>query len=60
MFRALRPGLLALAALVAAGCSDSEPTGLKESLNAKEQQQLKELGQQRQQEWGNTKAGNKK
>jgi hypothetical protein len=54
MFRALRCLLLATATAVAVGCGSSEPTGTKETINDKEKQQVKDLHQQRQEEWGST------
>ena len=46
--------LLASVAAVAIGCGNSEPTGPKENLGDKDKQQIKELNQQRQSEWGST------
>jgi hypothetical protein len=54
MTRTLR---LALAGLVVAffvGCGNSEPTAAKETLSDKDKEQLKQLNQQRQDEWGST------
>ena len=54
MFRAFRCLLLASATAVALGCGSSEPTGPKENLDDKQKQQVKDLNQQRQDEWGGT------
>lgn len=55
MPRTLRSAVLALAAVAATGCGKSEPAGPKETLNEKEKQQVQDLQDQRQQEWGGTK-----
>lgn len=57
MTRFPAPGrVLVLAAAVAAvGCGSSEPTGPKENLSEKEKQQIRELNEQRQQEWSPAK-----
>lgn len=60
MFRALRSLVLALAVPTAAGCGSSEPTGVKENLDEKAQQQIKDLDDQRQDEWESTKGKKKK
>lgn len=61
MFRVLRCLLLAAAVVVAAGCGSSEPTtGPKETITEPEKQQVKDLNQQRQEEWGSTNKAKKK
>lgn len=54
MTRTLRLALGGIVAALAVGCSNTEPTGPKETLSDKEKQQVKELNQQRQSEWGST------
>jgi len=45
-----------LAAVFAiSGCGESESTAPKQDLNEKEKQQVRELNEQRAQEWGSTK-----
>ena len=44
-----------LAVAIAAGCSSSEPTGPKQDLSDQQKQQVKELQEQRNKEWGGTK-----
>lgn len=45
---------VALVALVLAGCGSNEARDPKQTLSEKEQKQVKELQQQRQDEWGGT------
>jgi hypothetical protein len=52
MLRLFRGILLVTAGAVATGCGSSEPTGTKENLDDKGKQQVKDLNQQRQDEWG--------
>ncbi|MBN9122060.1 MAG: hypothetical protein J0I06_23450 [Planctomycetes bacterium] len=54
MDRLLRCLLLVSVVAVTIGCGSSEPTGPKENLNDKEKQQVKDLQQQRRDEWGST------
>jgi len=54
MTRVLRLALIASVTALAVGCGSSEPTGPKETLSDKEKQQVKDLNQQRQDEWGGT------
>ncbi len=55
MFRTFCFALFAVTVLFAGGCGPSEPTGPKEELNDKEKQQVKDLNEQRKEEWKNTK-----
>lgn len=56
MNRFIPPALLALAvALSAGGCGSTEPTGPKQTLSEQDKQQIKELDEQREQEWGPAK-----
>ncbi len=41
--------------LAAAGCGKAEPTGPRSDVTEKDLQQVKELNQQRQDEWGKKK-----
>ncbi len=55
MLCALRIALLVSTAMVAGGCGSAEPTAPKEELNDKEKLQVKDLNEQRKEEWQNTK-----
>lgn len=54
MRRTFRLALGGIVAALAVGCGSSEPTGPKETLSDKEKQQVKDLNDQRQSEWGST------
>lgn len=51
--------LFVAACLFVAGCGNDDPTGPKTSLDDKEKQQIEELNQQRESEWGPSKSARK-
>lgn len=54
MNRTFRLALTGFVVAAVVGCGSPDPTGPKENLSDQDKQQVKDLNQQRQDEWGTT------